>query len=416
MPRFRYSALDESGQPTAGELEAAGEAQVVSQLAAQGVYVTQVDALGVAGGVAGGGGEADASSGFDWRGWLGGGVSLRSRAAMFGQIATALEAGLTLLHALRVVEEQAESEPVRRLVGDLAQRVQGGEALSDAMAAQGRLFTPLHVAMVRAGETAGVLDEVMASLASFAERELAVRERIRSAATYPMIVIALVVVSVVVIMVWVAPTILDSMVQEGRPLPLPTRLLLAVSGFFTSGWAVLAALAAGAGWYWFVQWVRTAEGRLKWDRFKLALPIVGPTLRKVAVGRFARTLATLTGSGIQILEALHVLRDTLGNEAMARTVDEVRGAITQGESIAEPLRKTGQFPPLFIQVIALGEQTGKIDELLLRAADAYERETTAAIDRTMSVLPALLIVALTVVVGTVLAAVLLPIVSMSAGV
>ncbi|MEX0887459.1 MAG: type II secretion system F family protein [Phycisphaeraceae bacterium] len=418
MPRFRYNALDQAGQPTAGELEAVGEAQAVAQLAAQGIFVTQVDAAGHGAAVANGATRAD-GGGAAAGGWnlsFGARIPLRSRAAMFGQLATALEAGLTLLAALKVVQEQAESESMRRLVTDLADRVQGGEALSGAMEAQGRVFTPLHVSMVRAGETAGVLDEVMGSLAEFAERELEVREKIRSAATYPLIVMTLAVASVIVIMIWVAPTILNSLVEEGRPLPLPTVLLLGVSNFVASWWGVLTGVGLLAGGYWFRQWIATPDGRLAWDGFKLRVPILGETLRKIAVGRFARTLATLTGSGIQILEALHVLRDTLGNEAMARTVDDVRAAISQGESIAEPLRKTGQFPALFIQVIALGEQTGKMDELLLRAANAYERETAAAIERTMTLLPALLIVVLAIVVGLILAAVLLPIVSMQAGV
>jgi type II secretory pathway component PulF len=194
-------------------------------------------------------------------------------------------------------------------------------------------------------------------------------------------------------------------------LPLPTRILMAGSDFLRQWWWLLLVAITAAVWT-FTRWLATPGGRLKFDTLKLRTPLLGPTLRKIAVGRFARTLGTLSRCGIQILEALHVLRDTLGNEALARTIDEVRRAITQGQSIAEPLRQTGQFPPLFIQVIALGERTGRLDELLLRAADSYEKETTAAVQRTMTVLPALFIVLLAMLVAFILAAVLLPIVNM----
>jgi type II secretory pathway component PulF len=176
------------------------------------------------------------------------------------------------------------------------------------------------------------------------------------------------------------------------------------------GLLLLAALAAGA--WLFRSWARRPAGRLALDGFKLRVPVLGTAIRRVAVARFARTLGTLSQSGIQILEALRVLRDTLGNEALARHVDEVAGRITQGQSIAEPLRRTGQFPALLTQVIALGEKTGKLDEMLLKTADVYEKETAAAIDRLMILLPAALIVLLAGVVGFILAAVLLPILEM----
>ena len=162
----------------------------------------------------------------------------------------------------------------------------------------------------------------------------------------------------------------------------------------------------------FRTWLATPEGRLKFDTFKLRVPVLGTAVRRIAVARFARTLGTLSRSGIGILEALRVLRDTLGNEALARKIDETAAGITQGQSIAEPLRKTGQFPPLLIQVIAMGEQTGRLDELLLQTADSYEKETAAAIARVMTILPAVLIVLLALVVVFILAAVLLPIVEM----
>jgi len=224
--------------------------------------------------------------------------------------------------------------------------------------------------MVRVGETAGLLDQVMGHLADFAERELEVRQKIRSAATYPAFVMVLAAVSVVIIVTVILPRVLSAVAEN-------ISLLLA------------------------------------FDRFKLRIPVLGTAVRKVAVARFARTLGTLSKSGIQILEALGVLRDTLGNEALAQRIDEVAAGVTRGQSIAEPLRQTGEFPPLLIQVIAMGEKTGRLDELLLQTAEAYEKETAASIQRVMTLLPAIFIVLMALVVAFVLAAVMLPIVQMS---
>jgi len=332
---------------------------------------------------------------------------------MLRQLATALQAGLPLLSALRVVHEQAESDALRDLVGDVAARVQGGESLSAAMRARPRDFSALEASMVQVGETAGVLDEVMGHLSDFAERDVDTREKIRSAATYPAFVLVLAGISVVVIVTWVLPKIINTVVENVGTvsLPAPTRILMGLSHVFAAyGWLLaIGAIAAVAA---FRAWLRRPQGRLAFDAFKLRIPVLGTALRRIAVGRFARTLGTLSASGIRILEALDVLRDTLGNEALARRIDEAAADITQGESIAAPLAKTGDFPPLLIQVIAMGEKTGRLDELLLTTADAYEKDTAAAIGRVMTILPAVLIVLLAGVVVFILAAVLLPILEM----
>lgn len=266
--------------------------------------------------------------------------------------------------------------------------------------------------MVRVGETAGLLDQVMGHLADFAERELEVRQKIRSAATYPAFVMVLAAVSVVIIVTVILPRVLSAVAENISLLPAPTRALLALSEFLTYyGWLVVLLLAGGI--WAFRKWLSRPAGRLAFDRFKLRIPVLGTAVRKVAVARFARTLGTLSKSGIQILEALGVLRDTLGNEALAQRIDEVAAGVTRGQSIAEPLRQTGEFPPLLIQVIAMGEKTGRLDELLLQTAEAYEKETAASIQRVMTLLPAIFIVLMALVVAFVLAAVMLPIVQMS---
>jgi type II secretory pathway component PulF len=407
MANFEYEAIDQSGRPSAGVVDAPSSQSAIGQLAARGIFATKVEQAAA--------GDDVASTANLWGWWHGRRrISAAARAALWRQIATALEAGLPLLSALQVVGEQAERQAVRELLEELSHAVRGGQSLSLAMAEHPALFTPMQISMVRAGETAGVLDQVTTSLAEFAQRDLEIRQRIASASTYPIIVLSLALVSMVVILAFILPRIIGAIAENAPVLPLPTRLLMGMSDALR-WWGWLMALLLGLSVWAFRRWVSKPAGRLAFDRFKLRVPVLGPTLRTIAVARFARALGTLSQSGIQILEALTVLRDTLGNEAMAQRVDEVRQAITQGQSIAEPLREAQIFPPLFIQVVALGERTGKLDEMLLRAADSYDKDTATAIERTMTLLPAAFIVILAVVVGFILAAVLLPIVNLQVG-
>ena len=406
MPHFQYSAVDEDGRTVDGAIAADDRGGAISALAGRGVFVTEI---------AEGASQGQTQPARRLRRLGRRRLKLRVKAAMLRQLATALQAGLPLLSALRAVEAQADSAALRDLLAYLAGRVQAGDSLSQAMEARAREFSRLEVSMVRVGETAGLLDEVMGHLSEFAERDVDIREKIRSAAAYPVFVLALACVSVVIILAFIVPRVLGALGDNVAVLPWPTAVLMGLSGAIVSyGWLMVIAVVLAV--WGFRAWLARPEGRLAFDRFKLRVPVVGAALRRVAVGRFARTLGTLSRSGIQILEALQVLRDTLGNEALARKVDEVAASIRQGESIAEPLRQTGEFPPLLIQVIAMGERTGRLDELLLQTADAYEKETSAAVQRAMALLPAVFIVLLALVVVFLLAAVLLPIVEMETSV
>jgi general secretion pathway protein F len=403
MTDFHYSALDRDGHAVTGVIESDDRAAAISSLAGQGVFITDIHT---------GAAPAQPSEAAPW--WRRSGprrVRVRDRAAMLRQLATALQAGLPLLEALRVVQQQAEHGALAVLAGDLADRVQAGESLSAAMDAHPSEFSRLETSMTRVGETAGLLDQVMGYLADFADRDLEVREQIRSAAAYPIFVLALGLVSVVIVLTVILPRVLHSLGDTMVVMPWPTVVMMGVSDFLRAYWWLVVGAIAGGVWA-FRAWLSRPAGRLAFDRFKLRVPVVGTALRRVAVARFARTLGTLSKAGIPILEALHVLRDTLGNEALGQEIDRVSAGITQGRSIAEPLRQTGQFPPLLIQVIAMGERTGRLDELLLQTAGAYERETTAAIGRVMTLLPAVFIVLLALLVLFILASVLLPIVSM----
>ncbi|QQE11150.1 type II secretion system F family protein [Planctomycetota bacterium] len=404
---FDYEAIDGSGKSCEGQISAGSREQAIANLAGQGVFVTQMAEIGghekkVAG-------KQENREGFSWP--SGNRVSAKQMLLVWRQLATGVEAGLSLLETLQIVEQQSDVPAVKALLGDLANRVKGGESMSDAMKAHSKVFSKMQVSMVAAGETAGMLEKVFESLVGFAERENEIKRRVQAALFYPVIVLAVAVISVIVILVFVIPTIIGAVSDSSMVLPLPTRMLLVIRDVVVYwGWLVLGLSAFG---YWrFKLWTATEEGLLKFDAFKLRLPIVGNTIRKIAVARFARTLGTMAKSGINILEALSVLRDSLGNEALAVKTDEVKSGITQGQSIAKPLEETGEFPPMFIQVIALGEKTGRLDEMLIHAADAFDKDTEVAIDRLMVVLPTLIILVLAVVVGFILLSVLLPILEM----
>ena len=240
----------------------------------------------------------------------------------------------------------------------------------------------------------------------------------KNASAYPIFVLCLGLVSVAIVITVILPRIIGTLGADLTVLPLPTRILMGISSFikglFTSypGWFVLVAI--GVGFYHLIKWARTT-GRLQCDTFKLRIPILGSVLKTIAVGRFARTLGALTMGGVTILEALGVVRDTLGNELLGREIDTVAEKVKRGEPLAEPLEDSGYFPPLLVQIVAVGEQTGKLDELLLNAADTFDSEADSAINKFMSIFPAILILLLALVIGFIIAATLLPIVVMELG-
>jgi type II secretory pathway component PulF len=276
----------------------------------------------------------------------------------------------------------------------------------------------LYVSIIRVGETGGILEQTSAQLADMLVREEKIKTNMKNASAYPLFVLGLGLVSVTIVMTVILPRIIGTLGADLSVLPLPTKILMSVSawvkGLFTTffGWIVLAGIIMG--FFYLRKWTKTA-GRLQYDTFKLRIPILGSVLRTISVGRFARTLGALTMGGVTILEALKVVRDTLGNELLGSEIDVVADKVKRGEPLAEPLEASGYFPPLLVQIVAVGEQTGKLDELLLNAADTFDADSDAAINRFMSIFPALLILLLALVIGFIIAATLLPIVMMQLG-
>jgi len=408
---FSYKGVDGTGETITGLVEAVDKRAAIAELADKGHFATEL--LEKSGSAAGQVGEGIFSLN-KITGLGSAKISSKDILAMTTQLSTALRAGLPILNALELIADQQHRVAMRELVGELANAVRSGQALSDAMEEYPKVFSRLYVSMVRVGETGGILEQTMTQLADLLNRDEKTKTNMKNASAYPIFVMILGILSVVIMLTKILPKIIETIGAGVAVLPLPTRMLLGISDFLTKyGW--LAAIIIGTGLFSFAKWKRTEDGRLKWDTFKLKVPVLGSVLNTIAVGRFARTLGALTRSGIPILHALGVVRDTLGNELLGSEIDEVAGKVRMGESLAEPMSRSGIFPPLLVQIVAIGEQTGKLDELLLNAADTFDEDSEAAIKRFMALFPAVMIVLLAVIIGFIIIAMLLPIVAMDLG-
>jgi type II secretory pathway component PulF len=416
MGHFSYKAVESSGVNVTGTIEAADRRSAVAALVEKGQFVinlteeTRTPSADV---------DKKATLNLaDFIPFRAGRISSKDVLAITSQLSTALRAGLPLLNALEIIRDQQHKHSTRNMLDDLARSVSSGKSLSEAMASHEKAFSPLYLSMVRVGETGGLLDQTTAQLATILNRENQIKNNMKNASAYPIFVLCIGLVSAVIVITVVLPRILAMIGDAVAVLPWPTRLLMGVGDLTKSlvltvqGWVLLAAIVVGL--HLLRRWTKT-EGRINWDTFKLKIPVLGSVLRTIAVGRFARTLGSLTKGGVTILEALSVVRDTLGNELLGREIDTVAEKVKTGESLAEPLAQSGYFPPLLVQITSIGEQTGKLDELLLNAADTFDSEADSAINRFMAIFPAVLILLLALVVGFIIAATLLPIVVMQFG-
>jgi type II secretory pathway component PulF len=310
--------------------------------------------------------------------------------------------------ALEVMSAELDHAPSRELLTRLRVRVQEGVSLSEAMAEHPRVFSVMYVRLIRVGETGGILDTVLVQLADMLDRQIELRERVKTASVYPAIVLLLGIVSVTIIVTWIVPRIVESIGAEGVRLPWPTRVLMGMSEVIGSGWWMLL-LGTAAVVLAVRQLVLRGPGRVYWDAFKLRMPIVGRLVRQLEAARFARSLGSLARGGVTITEALRVTCDTLQNTVVRGAVRGLIDSIHAGESIARPLQRAGLFPPLLVQMVRVGESTGRLDEMLLRSAQVHESEARVTLDRVVSVLPVAMILALACVIGFIVSALVLAI-------
>ena len=285
------------------------------------------------------------------------------------QLSVLLRSGVPLVEALSALIEQLDQPELKTAFTDTRNQVNEGSNLADALKAHSKIFPTLYVNMVAAGEASGTLEEVLGRLAEFLDDQTRLQSKVRGALAYPVVMGVVVVLILFLMMSVVVPKVTAIFENFNQTLPWYTSLLIWVSDIFSNYWWLIAALMGG-GIYWFRRWQSTEEGRRKWDLFILEVPLLGPLLIMVAVSRFARTLATLLASGVPVLTAMDITRNVLGNTELMRVVEEARASVREGEGIAKPLRQAGRFPPIVTHMIAVGERTGQLEEMLVHVADA----------------------------------------------
>jgi type IV pilus assembly protein PilC len=391
MPTFTYTARTVGGELKTATVEAPTREEVVAQLRRQRLSVVKVDE--------------------EKKRKTKGSVKMRDIVIFTRQFSTMINAGLPLVQALDILTKQTENKALSEVTRQVVFDVESGHTVADALAKHPNAFSDLYVNMVAAGEAGGILDTILMRLATFMEKNDALIRKVKGAMIYPGVIMSVAAIAVAVLLIFVIPVFEDMFGSVGLALPLPTRIVIGMSKALKGYWWAIGGGVAG-----FVVMVKryyaTPNGKLKIDRTLLRVPVLGDVLRKSAVSRFTRTLGTLISSGVSILDGLEITAKTAGNRVIQDAIMASRASIAGGDTIAAPLQKSGVFPPMVISMIAVGEQTGGLDEMLSKIADFYDTEVDAAVSGLLSLLEPVMIVFLGVVVGGMVVAMYLPIFDM----
>ena len=410
MTAFRYEAIETGGAPVQGVIEAEDRKAALQVLGRRGLFPSTLETTASNGGASAPTAAADIPRGQGQP--FGRRIRRKEITAFTREMAALLSAAIPIPQALNGLGEQEENPALREVVLKISDAVRKGASFSAALDEHPKLFSKLYVSMVRVGEEAGALQKVMADLADLLEHEDEVRGEVVAAVAYPVFVLGFGLVTVTVLLTVVLPKVMG-MLQDMLPiLPLPTLILLKVSGFLHHYWVwvLLGLIGAGVGWW---RYVHSPQGAEAWDKAKLRLPLVGAVFRAAALSRFARTLGTLVKSGVSLLPSLAIVENTIGNRLLARQIARVAEETRGGDSLAAPLRKLGIFPRTVVQMIDVGEETGRLDEMLLKVAEIEERHMRARTKTLISLLAPILILIVGAVVGFMVIALLLPIFKMS---
>ncbi|MFB3817302.1 MAG: type II secretion system F family protein [Candidatus Methylomirabilales bacterium] len=392
MPVFTYAGRTRGGQTISGEMEAASREAVVARLRSQQIIATSVRAKA----------RDIVIPGF------GGGVGEKEIVIFTRQFATMIDAGLPLVQCLEILGSQQENKVFKKVITEIRQSVEGGSTFAAALKQHPKIFTSLYANMVEAGEAGGILDTILNRLAQYMEKAMALKKKVKSAMIYPSTIVTVALAVVIFLLIFVIPTFKSMFEGFGATLPLPTVIILEASRIVRT-YALLGVAAIVAGILGLKWWYATASGRLTIDALLLKAPVFGMLIRKVAVAKFTRTLGTLISSGVAILDGLDITARTAGNKVVEHAVMRTRASISEGKTIAEPLKESGVFPPMVVQMIAVGEQTGALDAMLGKIADFYDEEVDTAVANLTALLEPMLMVFLGVVIGGVVIAMYLPI-------
>jgi len=422
MPKYNYVAMDSHGKETKGTLEVASQNEAIGRVKEMGLFPTKIVELDKAAPKQKGDAKAKPAKG----GKKGGGMNINIKIPGLGgkvkskvlttftrQLATLVDAGLPLLRGLRVLEKQERNPTLKNVIGELALSIEGGSTFSEGLAQHPKIFNRLFVNMVKAGELGGVLEVVLNRLSEFMEKAQKIKGKVIAAMFYPCAVLVVATAILMILMIKVIPSFEQVFLGmgEGRPLPAFTRLVLGISRTIKDNILMTLAVVAVVV-ILFNLFKRTKFGRHAWDKFKLKMPVIGPVVSKVAISRFTRTLGTLISSGVPILQALNIVKETAGNVIVSNAVNSVHDSVKEGETITAPLEASGIFPPMVISMVDVGEQTGALPEMLLKIADNYDDEVDNAVAAMTSLLEPIMIVFLAVIVGSIVIAMFMPLIDL----
>ena len=420
MARYKFTALDAKGKEVHGEIDADTQAQAVARIREKQYFPTKVEEL------ASGGGAAPAKKGGGKKGamqmeiklpkFLQGGVKAKQLTTFTRQMSTLVNAGLPLMRALRVLQRQEKNPALRDAVVQMAESIESGSTFAEALAAHPKIFDRLFVNMVKAGEIGGVLDVVLARLAEFQEKAEKIKGKVKSAMTYPIVVLVMALSILGFLMTYIVPKFADIFgdLMGGKGMPALTQFVMNASDTMVNRFplvlivlvvivVVLKLLA------------KTEKGRLGIDQFKLHAPVFGTLISKNSISRFTRTLGTLMSAGVPVLQALNIVKETVGNEVIAKAVTTIHDAVKEGENMAPPIASSKVFPPMVVSMVEVGEETGALPDMLMKIADSYDDDVDNAVAAMTSIIEPLLIIFLALVVGTIVIALFMPLVSIIGG-
>jgi len=395
MATFNYAVRDKAGRIVKGRLDGDSKEAVQAKLSQMGYIILELDQIG-------------GLAALNQVKFGGGNVKIKDVSIFARQFSTMINAGLSLTKCLNILGGQTESASLKEVILQVGKDVEAGQSLSESMSKHPKAFPPIFVNMVRAGETGGVLDEVLSRVADHFEQELQLKGKIKSAMTYPVAMGALVMIVLVAMLVFVVPTFEKMFSDMGGELPAITQLLVDASDFVSGAGGIITLVVLIAAYMAFKWWTGTKSGQLIWDGAKLNMPVFGSMVRKISLAKFTRTFGTLVSAGVPILSALDIVADTAGNEVVAQAVKKTRSAIKEGETIAKPLSESKVFPSMLVQMIAVGEETGALDAMLNKIADFYDEEVSTAVDGLTSLIEPLMMATLGVIVGGMVIALYMP--------
>jgi type IV pilus assembly protein PilC len=390
---WSYKAVDGAGVPSKGEITGTTKEAVTEQLRTQGLRVVQL---------------VEKKSGLQMELTLIKRVKASELTVMTRQLATMISSGMTLLRAFYVLEDQIENKLLKETVGAVREDIESGLAFSEALVKHPKIFNPLYVAMVRAGETGGVLEESLDRVADQLEKDDALRRQVKAAMAYPIVVLSFALCVLIGLIAFIVPVFVGVFKDFGGDLPLITKITVRASHVVTGYWYILIAVAVAIV-VGFRKWRKSKTGRPQWDRLRLRIPFkIGNTVQKIALARWSRTFAALYSAGVPIMHAIEITGQTAGNAVLEKAMGDVIESVKSGGSIAEPLKDAPIFPPMVAQMIAVGEETGNLDAMLTKVADFYEDEVAAAVKALTSILEPVMIILVGGIVGFIVVAMYMP--------